>query len=98
MSRLTISVPAESDILCEQCGYTLNGLPESGQCPECAAPIAQSTTGDGRVLPPWEVRPSLRTFLATTAEVTFRPTRFYRTLATRQTSRLTQTFADIHWA
>src|SRR5690242_9252045 len=98
MSRLTTSVPAESDILCEHCGYTLNGLPQSGHCPECAAPVVNSTTNDGRTLPSWERTPNLNTFLATTAQVTFHPTRFYRTLATRQTSRLTQTFADIHWA
>jgi len=27
-------VPAENDLLCEGCGYTLNGLPDDGRCPE----------------------------------------------------------------
>ena len=38
------AVPAETDILCAHCGYALNGLPQTGLCPECGEPIADSTT------------------------------------------------------
>ncbi len=92
------TVPADTDLLCESCGYTLNGLPESGRCPECGAPVIESTTADGRRVPEWEIRRGPREFLATSSEVIFRPTRFYRTLATRHYSRSTLFFADIHWA
>src|SRR5258706_14057762 len=80
-------VPAETSVLCESCGYTLDGLPTTGQCPECGAAIAQSTTGDGRKLPAWEDvtlgRSVFWRFFSTTAAVLFKPKRFYRSLATR---------------
>ena len=47
-------VPAPTDILCESCGYLLNGLPDTGNCPECGAPVAESTTASPRHLPAWE--------------------------------------------
>lgn len=28
--------------LCERCGYPIQGLPESGNCPECGRPVADS--------------------------------------------------------
>ena len=63
-------VPAESDILCEGCGYTLNGLPEDGRCPECGKPVAESIDA-ARTAPAWEHpevhRPAA--FVATTAAV-----------------------------
>jgi len=94
-------VPAESSVLCESCGYTLDGLPTSGLCPECGSPIAQSTTGDGRGLPSWEdvsvERGVIWRFLSTTAAVLITPKRFYRSLATRADNRAALNFARIHW-
>lgn len=29
-------------LLCERCGYIIEGLPETGACPECGRPIAES--------------------------------------------------------
>jgi len=98
MSRIAPTVPAETDILCEDCGYTLNGLPESGRCPECGKPMAESL-GTRRTGPPWEmpgVRP-LRAFVSTTLQVLFRPTNFYRTLRTRPNFSAARSFALLHW-
>lgn len=99
MSNAQANVPAESDILCERCGYALNGLPAGANCPECGKPAAESSPAL-RHAPAWEARnkPALSTFLSTTAEVLFHPARFYRTLATRLPRRGSHAFALIHWA
>src|SRR5258708_34020072 len=103
MPRDGVIVPAETSVLCEGCGYTLDGLPPTGQCPECGLPIAASTGADGRVLPAWEdgeteTRSTLQRFLATSAAVVFTPGRFYRTLATRRDNHAARRFARIHGA
>ncbi|HLL90226.1 MAG TPA: hypothetical protein VK324_13075 [Tepidisphaeraceae bacterium] len=97
MASVAPTVPAESDLLCERCGYTLNGLPESGNCPECGTPVGQ-TLSSGRRPPAWERRPSAASLVSTAADVTFRPTRFFRTLATRSDGRLALWFARAFWA
>lgn len=98
MSRVAPIVPAESDILCEGCGYTLNGLPEDGRCPECGKPLAESIDA-ARTAPAWEHsevhRPAA--FVRTTAAVVFKTTAFYRTLATRLNVRPAHNFARLHW-
>jgi len=99
MTRVATVVPAENDLLCEGCGYTLNGLPEHSNCPECGKPIAEST-GVGRREPPaWETLADarLRGFFMTSADVLFRPEHFYRTLATRRDTRPAHSFARVHW-
>lgn len=88
-------VPAESDLLCEACGYTLNGLPRDGNCPECGTPISMSF-GDHRAPSQVEQAPSAATFVRTTAAVLLRPRRFYRTLATRFDSVASTRFAQAH--
>src|SRR3954463_8616830 len=102
MPRDGVIVPAETSVLCEGCGYTLDGLPPSGQCPECGLPIAASTGADGRKLPAWEDATTghgtLWRFLATSAAVVFRTGHFYRTLATRRSDRAALRFARAHWA
>lgn len=80
MSRVAPTVPAENDLLCEGCGYTLNGLPDDSNCPECGKPIAESSP-ELRKPPEWEL--TGRGFVATTWEVLWRPARFYRTFSTR---------------
>lgn len=92
-------VPSENSVLCEGCGYMLDGLPPTGQCPECGLPIAASLADSGRVLPAWEqpdARP-LTAFLNTSAAIIFRTRHFYRTLATRRNDRRALAFAKIHW-
>jgi hypothetical protein len=88
-------VPAETDLLCEACGYTLNGLPRDGNCPECGTPISQSI-GDHREPAAVERSPSLQTFVRTTAAVLLRPRVFYRTLATRFDSATAARFSQVH--
>ena len=79
MPTVSPSLPAESDLLCERCGYTLNGLPPDGNCPECGQPVRASAFPD-RAPPAWE---SGHHFWATTAAVIFRPTRFFRQSTSR---------------
>lgn len=95
-----VTIPADTDLLCEGCGYVLTGLPaEAGsRCPECGKPTAESAP-DLRSPPVWEQPgPSLlRPFLDTTAAVWLRPTSFFRTMTTRGPARRSSQFAQIHW-
>jgi hypothetical protein len=95
------TIPAETDVLCEHCGYVLNGLPPGSNCPECGRPAADSDPGL-RAPTAWEQRAaegdsSANAFLATSAAVLFRPTRFYRTLATRIDTPQAVTFGQVYW-
>lgn len=77
------AIPATTDILCESCGYVLNGLPESGNCPECGTPIALSTTSSPRSIPAWETMqgtPAWR-FQKTFLAVLRAPKKFFRNLS-----------------
>lgn len=80
MSRVASAIPAENDLLCESCGYTLNGLPDDSNCPECGKPIAESAR-ELRHPPAWEL--TGRGFVTTTIAVLLRPAHFYRTFSTR---------------
>jgi hypothetical protein len=53
MARIAPRVPEMADLLCEGCGYVLNGLPHDGRCPECGKAIAESL-GRQRVGPAWD--------------------------------------------
>lgn len=97
MSSNAATVAQPADILCESCGYTLNGLPAGGNCPECGTPVAASTTQSGRALPAWETD---HRFLATSRQVVFKTNHFYRTLVTRvgeSNHRAAYAFALRHW-
>jgi hypothetical protein len=96
MTRVAPVIPADNDILCEYCGYVLNGLPEDGRCPECGNPIADSSA-TLRKPSAWEERPSLGSFLLTSAQVIFRPTEFFRSLRVRGELRRARIFGWVHW-
>lgn len=89
-------VPSETDILCEACGYTLNGLPGNSNCPECGQTIESSTTAAGRGMTGFEERSGLSSFVATTIAVLLRPKKFYRALATRKSHPAAEWFAQRH--
>ena len=100
MASRSNSVPAEHELLCEHCGYGLNGLPTVGLCPECGEPVADSTTADGRGLPPWE-RPKLSglaRLVQTTRGVVFSPRQFFRRMLARAHLGRSRVFAMVqHW-
>jgi hypothetical protein len=95
MPRISPNLPAETDLLCEACGYMLNGLPSDGNCPECGKPVEFSTAPVARQPSAWERD---RRFFATTAEVIFRPTRFFRATTTRTDPSAALKFGEIHTA
>lgn len=96
------TIPAETDVLCEACGYVLNGLPPGSNCPECGRATADSDPAL-RSRTAWEASAadgsaSGGAFLSTSAAVLFRPTRFYRTLTTRTNTTEAVVFAHVYWA
>ena len=95
MVRVATVVPDETDLLCEGCGYLLNGLPTESNCPECGKPISQSI-GIHRRASDFEQAPSRVSFIATTRRVIFAPTAFFRELSTRSQTPLAKSFARVH--
>jgi len=98
---MSTRAPEETDLLCENCGYMLNGLPPSGNCPECGTAIDFSLSERLRQPPLWEIigdpRPKWHRFILTTAQVIFRPKRFYRSSTSRGQLGPAYGFARIHW-
>src|SRR5271170_2542469 len=101
MARHVAIVPEESSLLCEGCGYVLDGLPAGDRCPECGKPTVESVGPDVRRLAAWEdagSRGLVARFLTTSAQVLFHPDRFYRTTMTRSAPGPIRRFAQVHWA
>lgn len=95
MPSAAANIPSETDLLCEYCGYVLNGLPDSANCPECGRAAADSSPAL-RGKPAWEQHRSLLGFCKSTYEVLFHPTRFFRSLGTRLERTQSRWFGFIH--
>lgn len=54
----------EFTLLCERCGYVVDGLANGGACPECGLPIEDSLP-ESRAGSPWQRRPGLVSLLRT---------------------------------
>jgi hypothetical protein len=100
MSMMSLSdrpaVPADTDLLCEACGYILNGLPDHSKCPECGEAIARSVLPDVRKPSPIEVEWSDATFRSTTWAILFRKRSFFSTTYTRGQSASVDRFGRRH--
>src|SRR3954469_10939031 len=98
MARVAPAVPEESALLCEKCGYIVNGIPTDSLCPECASPIAESLPIN-RQPTPWEQRDgsAVNRFVATTLQLLFAPTRFFRLMSSRADLQSSGRFARGHY-
>ena len=54
----------EYTLLCEKCGYVIEGLDQSGNCPECGKPIVESLP-ERRVGTPWQQEPGVGSLVRT---------------------------------
>ncbi len=64
-------------LLCEACGYSIEGLPSGANCPECGTSAASSMP-EGRPGSPWQQRRGLIPFLKTNWLVLRRPRQLFR--------------------
>ncbi len=64
---------AVRELLCDRCGYSLEGTPETAVCPECGLDFAASRAA--RVGSPWQRRPSLWSWMKTVGLMVARPRR-----------------------
>jgi hypothetical protein len=99
MANSSTEVAADNSILCENCGYTLDHLPPSGNCPECGQPISASTVQDGRSPTAWESGEvgKFNGFLRTSGLIIFQPSYFFRHITTRNPLWPALHFAQIYW-
>ena len=79
MERREATRPAVRELLCDRCGYSLEGTPDTPVCSECGLDFAASRAM--RVGSPWQRRPSFRGWLATVVGVILRPRWTMRTLS-----------------
>lgn len=68
--------PHPSTLLCEGCGYSIEGLPTTGACPECGRAIASSLP-ERRLGSPWQRGPSLRSWWQTSLGLLRAPRAFW---------------------
>ena len=69
----------EFELLCERCGYVVDGLPAEGMCPECGRTI-ESSMPESRQGSPWQRGPSAWSWLSTLWFVLVHPLRMARTI------------------
>ena len=68
----------DAELLCERCGYCVEGLPAGAKCPECARPVADSLP-HARPGSPWQIDPSAASWFATNWATLSRPAATMRT-------------------
>jgi len=68
-----------STLLCESCGYTIDGLPTTLNCSECGRPISSSLP-ESRPGSPWQQRPGLASLLQTDWRTIRRPLALFRSI------------------
>ncbi len=64
----------EYTLLCERCGYVVEGLPADGACPECGKAIAESLP-ERRVGTPWQRRQTRSSLVHTWIVTLLKPAR-----------------------
>jgi hypothetical protein len=85
MPKLDPSID-EYTLLCERCGYVIEGLATDGACPECGKPIAESLP-ERRVGTPWQQASSWRSYWRTTWQTLRHPKRTLGRLRIEDASR-----------
>lgn len=91
MSKAGATWRDEYELLCERCGYSIEGLPRETNCPECGKPVVESVP-EARPGTAWQQGPSFRSWLATIAGSLCSPR------ATARSVRIEpQRAASLHW-
>lgn len=94
MADPSVAFPVR-DSLCEHCGYPLQGLNPTGDCPECGTPIAASDPSHRTGLP-WQNRMSFTSWLQTAWWIAARPTQAFGLLRLGGSNTHEQCFLLIH--
>lgn len=68
------------ELLCERCGYSIEGLDEEGDCPECGEPVRESLP-ERRVGSAWQRRADAIGLARASLEVLGNPRRCFRRVA-----------------
>jgi hypothetical protein len=71
-----------TSILCEGCGYPLDGHAADSLCPECALPVRESLS-ERRIGTPWQQAPSVRSLVSTAFATVLHPGATYHILRLR---------------
>lgn len=87
----------EYELLCEGCGYSIEGLPGDGVCPECAKPIVESVPGS-RVGSAWQQDPGLSSWAETIFALMRHPRRALRAVAIEPNHSGTFGNTNVVWA